>query len=197
MIAEDYIYRVDCPMFWNGISFPDEGLHARHLEMSPCSTAHAVALNKVWHSRLPNVQDGPWQYAFKMSYQGVTYAVALWNNPSARTLPGHWLELRRMACAPDAPKYTASRFLALMVKWFRKNAPDREKCISYQDTAVHQGTIYKAAGWIAEYTSEYRERDRSKNRVGTHRAYRSNLNGTEPDASPKIRWAIYLNGNCS
>lgn len=179
-------------MFWEGIQLPETGLRARHLDMSECSTKHAVELTRCWHSRLPNVQDGPWQYAFKMSYMGVTYAVALWNNPSARTLPGHWLELRRMACAPDAPKYTASRFLALMVKWFKQHTPEREKCISYQDTAVHQGTIYKAAGWIPEHTSEVRIRDRSKDRVGTHRAYRSNLNGIEPDASPKVRWAITL-----
>ena len=51
-----------------------------------------------------------------MVHDGVTYAVALWHNPSARTLPGHWLELRRMACAPDAPHCTASRFLAEMTK---------------------------------------------------------------------------------
>lgn len=172
MLETDLLYRIESPMFWAGIILPDEGLRARHLEMEQCSKAHAVSLNKAWHSRLPNVQDGPWQYAFKMSFQGVTYAVALWNNPSARTLPGHWLELRRMACAPDAPKYTASRFLALMVKWFRKNTPEREKCISYQDTAVHQGTIYKAAGWTAEYVSEFRIRDRSKPRAGTQRMYR-------------------------
>lgn len=145
----------------------------------------------------PNVQRGPWQYAFAMvgTDDSEVYAVAPWNNPSARTLPTHWLELRRMACAPDAPKFTASRFLAGMVDWFRANCPDREKCISYQDTAVHKGTIYKAAGWVAEAGSKPRVRDRSKNRVGTARKYRSSLNGIDPDASGKVRWAVALRRN--
>jgi len=127
-----------------------------------------------------------------MHYEDVTFAVALWNNPSARTLPQHWLELRRMACSEDAPRNTASRFLALMVQWFRDNRPEAEKCISYQDTAVHKGTIYKAAGWTAGFVSKARQRDRSKNRLGTKRAYRSDMNGKEPSASEKVRWEKLL-----
>jgi len=165
---------------------------ARELEFSRCSTAHAVLLTRKWHSRLPNTQAGPWQYAFKASRGGLTYAVALWNNPSARTLPPHWLELRRMACSPDAPKYTASRMLGWMVRYFRRECPERERCISYQDTAVHLGTIYKAANWTPAYIAKARVRDRSKDRVGTHRAYRSNLNGPDPDAAEKVRWEMPL-----
>lgn len=172
---------------------PNPKLRARHLVLSIIPKPRAVELVRLWHSRLPNVQRGPWQFAFAMvDGLGNIYAVALWNNPSARMLPGNWLELRRMACAPDAPRNTASRFLALMVEWFRANYPEREKCISYQDTAVHAGTIYKAAGWIAEYRSLPRVRDRSKLRAGTTRAYRSSLNGVEPDASAKVRWAKTL-----
>jgi hypothetical protein len=122
----------------------------------------------------------------------VTYAVALWNNPSGRCLPSHWLELRRMACAPDAPKNTPSSFLAWMVRYFQKACPEREKCISYQDLDVHTGTIYKASGWAVEYVSKPRVRDRSKPRVGTDRMYRSNKNGSEPDAAGKARWAKKL-----
>lgn len=192
MVTDEWLYRVEAPLLWTGITLPDEGLHARHLKLEPCAKAHAVLLTRAWHSRLPNTQAGPWQYAFKMVYSGVTFAVALWNNPSARTLPAHWLELRRMACAPDAPRYTASRFLGLMVKFFKQTAPEREKCISYQDTAVHTGTIYKAAGWTAEYCSKFRVRDRSKPRVGTQRMYRTNINGIQTDASSKVRWAINL-----
>lgn len=188
----DITYRVENPLYYTCADLPNGGLKARHLDCTLCAKSHAVSLVKAWHSRLPNTQDGPWQYAFKMEYMGITYAVALWNNPSARTLPGHWLELRRMACAPDAPKYTASRFLSLMVKWFQKNTPEREKCISYQDTDVHQGTIYKAANWIPEYESKPRIRDRSKPRSGTNRMYRSSINGVEADASAKVRWAICL-----
>ena len=122
----------------------------------------------------------------------MTFAVALWNNPSARCLPGHWRELRRMACAPDAPKFTASRFLGWMVRWFKQHEPEHEKLISYQDTAVHNGTIYKACGWVAESVTVERVRDRSKNRTNTTRAYRSNINGVEPDKSSKVRWAVRI-----
>lgn len=164
-------------------------LKARHLVFEPCDKALAVDACRRWHSRLPNTQAGPWQFAFAaLSPEGAVVAVALWNNPSARMLPSHWLELRRMACSPDAPKFTASSFLGYMARYFKKHHPERERMISYQDTAVHEGTIYKATGWTAAYTSKPRVRDRSKPRVGTERAYRSNLNGAEPDASAKVRW---------
>lgn len=167
-------------------------LRARHLVFERCASSHAVRLTRQWHSRLPNTQRGPWQFAFHGHVGGTTYVVALWHNPSARTLPHHWLELRRMACAPDAPRNTPSRFLGWMIRWFRENTQDHQHCISYQDTSVHSGTIYRAAGWVQEYTAEPRIRDRSKHRTGTSRMYRTNLNGLEADAAQKIRWGIDL-----
>jgi hypothetical protein len=183
-------HAVAFPLFESGDHQPPT--RARHLAFEPCPKRHAVECVRMWHSRLPNVQCGPWQYAFRAQYNGETYAVALWHNPSARTLPHHWLELRRMACAPDAPKFTASRFLMWMVRWFRTNTLERERCISYQDTAVHRGTIYKASGWTIGAVAKARIRDRSKARRGTRRMYRSNLNGPQPDAAEKIRWEIAL-----
>lgn len=165
---------------------------ARELIFEPCESEHAVELVRLWHSRLPNCQSGPWQYAFRAHLDDVTYAVALWNNPSARTLPSHWLELRRMACSPDAPRNTCSRFLAYMVSYFKRICPERDKCISYQDKAVHLGTIYKASGWTPEFESEPRVRDRSKARAGTRRDYRSSINGASADHAGKVRWAIAL-----
>lgn len=163
-------------------------IKARDLVFEPCEKREAVELCRQWHSRLPNTQMGPWQFAFRARYGDQVVAVALWNNPSARTLPGHWLELRRMACSPDAPRNTASMFLGWMARYFSVHHPSREKMISYQDTAVHQGTMYKAAGWDAAYVSKPRVRDRSKPRAGTTRMYRSSINGIEPDASAKVRW---------
>jgi hypothetical protein len=187
-------HRFSAPLFAVDPRVPEGGIKARHLEFERCDTGLAVSLTREWHSRLPNTQAGPWQHAFRMHYQDMTYAVALWNNPSARTLPQNWVELRRMACAPDAPRNTASRFLSLMVKWLRVNRPDAERCISYQDTAVHHGTIYKAAGWQVGYVAKARDRDRSKSRTGTNRAYRSDMNGQGPAGSEKIRWEITLGG---
>lgn len=186
--------RVAYPLFQTGDggSTPTIALRARDLAFEPCAKSHAVALVRAWHSRLPNCQRGPWMYAYHAHHDGVTYAVALWNSPSARTLPGDWIELRRMACAPDAPKNTASRFMGWMVKHLRAHHPQHPRAISYQDTEVHTGTIYRASGWTLDHVSAPRVRDRSGHRVGTTRQYRSNLNGLAPDASAKARWSVAL-----
>ena len=168
-------------------------MKAGDLRFEVCPKDQAVQLCRAWHSRLPNTQAGPWQFAFcAYAPSDEIVAVALWNNPSARTLPSHWLELRRMACSPVAPKNTASRFLAWMARYFAAEHRHREKLISYQDTAVHDGTIYKAAGWRVDFVSKARVRDRSKNRAGTNRKYRADINGVDAAASEKIRWAKTL-----
>jgi hypothetical protein len=122
------------------------------------------------------------------------YAVALWSQPTSRMLPQHWLELRRLACGPNAPKNTASRFLGWMVRYFKKNCPDRENCISYQDTEVHTGTIYRASGWHVGYVGKAMARkDRATAIKKTENTlYRKNINGNEVDRSAKIRWEIAL-----
>ena len=172
----------------DGGSIPTSALHARDLQFDSCRKEHSVCLVAKWHSRLPKCAKGPWTHSFHAHFDGITYAVALWNNPSTRCLPSHWRELRRMACAPDAPKNTASRFLSWMVRWFEKNHPEAEKLISYQDTAVHSGTIYRAAGWVPEHESLPRKRDRSSNFAGCRRA----INGEDADISAKIRWSKML-----
>ncbi len=185
--------RIEYPLMDSGQFYKAKLDSAKELDLARCRVEHAVDLTREWHSTLPEVQPHPWQFAFKMHKDGVTYAVALWNTPSARMLPGHWLELRRMAVAPDAPKYTASRFLSAMVRWFKRHNPERECCISYQDTSVHKGTIYKAAGWTATHTAKPRVRDRTKPRKGTKRAYRlSDFNTPERDAAGKVRWECRL-----
>lgn len=191
-LFENESYRYSQPLFAKDPEIPFDGLRARHLQFERCETDLAVRLVRAWHSRLPNTQAGPWQHAFRMHVGDKTFAVALWNNPSARTLPQNWAELRRMACAADAPRNTASRFLGLMAGWFRENSPASERLISYQDTAVHHGTIYKAANWKAGFVSKARVRDRTTERAGTHRAYRSDANGVEPASSEKIRWELTL-----
>ena len=164
---------------------------AKQLTLELCSVETARSLIKAWHSRLPVTQAAPWQFAFGAHHENVIYGVALWNNPSARTLPAHWLELRRLAIAPDAPHCAASWMLGAMVKWFKQNCPDRERAISYQDNEVHTGTIYKAAGWVAAYQSKPRVRDRSTKRP-SGRMYRNNINGQAPDGAGKTRWEITL-----
>lgn len=161
---------------------------ASDLTVDRCPVQHARLLNETWHSRLPKTQFGPWMAAYRAAFDGVSYAVALWNSPSARTLPSGLIELRRMAVAPDAPHCTASRFLNQMVRRLRDDFPTMNRAISYQDAGVHTGTIYRAADWELANVAKPRARDRSGTRVGTRRDYRSNLNGDEPDHSAKIRW---------
>ena len=86
-------------------------------------------------------------------------------------LDNSWMELKRMALSGDAPKNTASRFLSWMVKQIKKDYPEVPRLISYQDPAVHKGTIYKASGWtcaglhdsggFSSTTKRFREKDQA------------------------------------
>jgi hypothetical protein len=177
------------PLFVEECAAPEK---ASMLLVTRCAVDFARDGVAAWHSRLPRTQIGPWKLAFAAHYRETCFGVALWNNPSARTLPSDWLELRRLAVAPDAPHCAASRMLGQMARWIRANLPDVPRLISYQDCDVHTGTIYRAAGWEAAYVSKPRVRDRSKARVGTRRDYRNNLNGQTPDAAAKVRWELVL-----
>lgn len=112
----------------------------------------AKALNRLWHSRLPRMGTGcidnqPF-LCFAAIHDCIAYAVAIWSNPVARNLPQDtWLELRRLAVAPDAPRNTCSRMLAVMARLIRRLRPNVATLVSYHDTAVHGGGIYRAAGW--------------------------------------------------
>ncbi len=161
---------------------------ATDLVLERCSIEFARGAIAAWHSRLPKTQVGPWKLAFAIHSHSTCFGAALWHNPSARTLPSDWLELRRLAISPDAPHCSASFMLAAMSKWIRNEFPDVPMLISYQDQEVHTGTIYRAAGWVPAYVAKPRTRDRSKPRVGTRRDYRSNLNGVSPDSAGKVRW---------
>mgnify|MGYP003139110587 CR=1 FL=1 len=108
----------------------------------------AVLLNELWHSRLPIISNPHACRAIAADFCGIFYAIALWGPPIARLFNNKgYYELRRMAIAPDAPKNTASRMLKIMRKMLIKDRPELVKLISYQDTDVHSGTIYKASGW--------------------------------------------------
>lgn len=170
--------------------YPPQGApltSARQLTLSACSVEHARLLNARWHSRLPRTQRSPWQFAFRLVHDSITYGVALLHNPSARCLPHHWIELRRLAIAPDAPRYAATRFLSLIVKYLIRHHADREMIVSYQDTSVHEGTIYRAAGWQIGAVQQPRARNRHTLRP-SGRAYRTSDNGPDPDQAGKVRW---------
>lgn len=146
----------------------------------------AQALNGQWHSRLPRFGTGfiklqPFP-CFGAVHDGRLFAVAIWSNPCARNLPQQtWLELRRFAIAPDAPRFTASRMLGWMARYFRKGRADIERLISYQDLDAHKGTIYKAAGWtptVVNSDGNWTRKSRPRPKAQSE--------------SPKLRWDLKL-----
>ena len=153
------------------------------LEIGRIDIPLAVTLNELWHSRLPKINNQTGKnMAFAAFYKNRFYACAIWGEPVGRMLNGHGLyELRRMAIAEDAPKNTGSRMLKVMRILIRKELPEIKRLISYQDTDVHNGTIYKAAGWVEENKS-------SVSATGWNTRRRAKMQTT----ADKIRWGIAL-----
>lgn len=165
--------RDNTPLFrsGNGGSNPTS-LH--QLVLIECRAIRACELNALWHSRFPyihwsNVVRNKHSVCYSFEFNDIAYAVAIWSSPIAanRMKDGDkLLELRRMAIAPDAPKNTASRMLSVMRKKIKQKFPDIIRLVSYQDTEVHKGTIYKASGWVianvqersVDWTNEKRKR---------------------------------------
>ena len=139
--------RVVHPLFQTegGGSIPTSPLQ---LQFGRISADVAANLNAEWHSVLPYIPVFHIEIAFGAIFENKFYAVGMFGRPVARTIcDAGILELRRMAIAQDSPKNTASRMLAWMVREIVKLRPDIRRVISYQDTSIHKGTIYKAQGW--------------------------------------------------
>jgi len=138
-------------------------------------------LNRRWHSRLPTFKTAtPCKAYYGAVFDGRWYAVAAWSHPISRMFPTEWLELRRLAVAPDAPKNTASRMLGWMVRDLRRRYPQCRKLLSYQDTEVHTGGIYKAVGWTAVHTDGCTDWQQTSKRVRS----------VPQTTSRKVRWEL-------
>lgn len=152
------------------------------------SAKAACDLNAKWHSRFPeihwsNVVRNKKYICYAAKFEGVYFAVSIWSSPIARKLDANTvLELRRMAISEMCPKNTASRMLSWMRKDINKRFPDIKKLISYQDTGVHLGTIYKASGWKLINTMskgvDWSSTGRKRNKPQSD--------------SPKVRWELEL-----
>jgi hypothetical protein len=176
--------RVACPLFQAeyGGSKPTSALQLVVRKVPP---KIASELNARWHSRLPEIKNYKMCFCYSAEFSNVFYAVALMSHPVASGLNGQGIvELRRMAIAPDAPKNTGSRFLRIMVALLRRDRPEFTKIISYQDTEVHTGAIYKAAGWSAV------ENTHKGGACGwdNNARRRTESNGKAPLLAKKIRW---------
>jgi hypothetical protein len=174
--------RVMHPLFHAGErgSTPTSALQLR---VDPIPFRVARSLNKEWHSRLPMFRtpnNGACCDCFAAEFNGIIYAVAIWSAPVARLLNGrNWFELRRMAVCPEAPKNTASRFLSVMTRLIHRSRSDVVRLISYQDTEVHTGGIYKACGWNAVDCSD----------SATNWDVRSSrVRSPAQSNAPKVRW---------
>lgn len=146
----------------------------------------ACALNAKWHSRLPdihwsNVVRNTYEICFGAVYAQEYVASAIWSSPVARSFDYRQvLELRRLAISNACPKNTATRMLGFMQRYIMKHMPQISLLISYQDTEVHSGTIYKAANWSAVHKTKYKSWNLSRNRSDAQ---------SEAD---KIRWELRL-----
>ena len=176
--------RVACPLFHAeyGGSIPTTALQ---LTFTLCLESLFKPLNALWHSRLPKIGNSHFRVCYAAQCNNVFYAVAAWSNPVARLLPQQtWLELRRFAIAPDAPKFTASRMLGWMRRDIRTRFPLVDRLISYQDLDAHSGTIYKASGW--RHAEGYKPRARGWIGWGT----RPRAGRTNQSVAPRMRWEI-------
>lgn len=179
--------RVVCPLFQveEGGSIPTSTLQLRVYE---ASARKCQQLNHKWHSVLPkthlgNLVGNTHNVFYTAQFQDVYYAAAMWTTPvSANRLYLGWesLELRRFAIAPDSPKFTGSWMLAVMSRLIAKKFPAIKRLISYQAKEHHQGTIYRAAGWVAAAESDCSRWHPDESRADTQ------------TQSPKVRWEKWL-----
>lgn len=172
----------DFPLFREG-KFPQSPTEMSVVTINP---QIASKLNKLWHSRLPSI---PWSnitrnrnyICYGAMYDWRYFAAAIWSSPVNQYFDFDTvLELRRFAIGPKAPKYTASWMLGKMAKRIKKHFPKMERLISYQDTDVHSGTIYKAANWFEADRTEYRPWDESRDR------------NTSQSTADKVRWEYHI-----
>lgn len=169
-----------------GGSRPTSALQLNIVSLNP---KIAMQLNRKWHSRLPEIANWRMCDAFAAECGNRYYAVALWSFPSNQNMfKQGCFELRRMAVSQDAPKNTASRMLAVMARLIRNQRPEVSRLISYQDTSVHKGTIYKAAGWTCVGKTHEDGACGWDNNV----RFRHEANGKEPLLSVKHRWELAI-----
>lgn len=162
---------------------------ARQLTLEVVPLEWAAQLNFEWHSQLPETggfQFGDLKVGHALVFDGGVYAVAMWSRPVAANRIAHptehLVELRRLAIPPYAPKFTATRSLGLMERWFKTRHPALCRLLSYQMTDVHTGTIYKAANWhVARVQTDHQT-------WTTH----TKRKAVDQSTAPKVRWERQL-----
>lgn len=190
MCGDSLMVKQDLFQSQDGGSTPTSPLQFKIVELNPYT---ASEYNMKWHSRLPkipvsNITRNKYYVCYGASFNNQCYAVAIWSSPVSRFLATgrdaeNIIELRRLAICSEAPKNTASRMISIMIKMVHKKFPKVTRFISYQDTEVHKGIIYKASGWkrITKTTGASWGKSRKRNKDQT--------------TADKIRWEYSLAQN--
>lgn len=122
-----------------------------NLRALACEEAGSPALVRrlvsAWHSTHP--PRIAWKRAFLLRNGSAIVGVSVWGLPTARLEDntGSTWEHYRMALSPEAPKNSASWFIAHNRDWIRDRAPDVRRLIAYVDLTVHSGVTYRADNW--------------------------------------------------
>ena len=146
----------------------------------------ASSLNSIWHSRLPaihwsNIVRNRYYVCYGISYKGIWVGCAIWSSPVNQHFDiVKTLELRRMAISNLCPKNTATNIISRMIKDIEIRLPLVEKLISYQDTEVHLGTIYKASNWFIDAETKFNTWGKSRKRA------------KDQSKADKIRWGYNI-----
>jgi len=170
------------PLFRKG-EMPDS---PRQLELVVIKAKMASELNAEWHSRLPdihwsNIVRNRNYVCFGALFDWKYFGVAIWSSPVNQNFDfDSVLELRRLAISPEAPKFTASWMIGKMIKQIKLKLPKIKRLISYQDTEIHKGTIYKASNWEVANITKYVPWDKSRQR------------NKSQSTADKIRWEYKL-----
>lgn len=177
-------FMIQEPLFWDGkFEIPES---PKVLKLDVIKPQFAASLNSVWHSRLPaihwsNIVRNRYYVCYGASYMGVWIACAIWSSPVNQNFDiEKTLELRRMAISNLCPKNTATNLISRMIKDIDKRFPLVTKLISYQDTEVHLGTIYKAANWFIDAETKFNTWGKSRKR------------SADQSKADKIRWGYVI-----
>lgn len=133
--------------------FDPQALPVRRLKISACGDAQLVRrLIGEWHS-FRKAPGSNWKVAFVLVDSLHIYGVSIFAHPVARNEDQTGtLEHSRMALSPDAPRNSASYFMAQSRKWIKANMPGIKRLIAYVPSEIHTGITYRADGWRTVYS---------------------------------------------
>ena len=120
-----------------------------------------------------------------LSFGGVN-ATEIYPYFDRRTQKG-WYEIKRLAMADECPKNSESRFIGIAIRLLRK-AFEVKGIITYADSGVHEGIIYRATGF------EYKGLTAAKSDFWVNGAIqqRGKTKGIKGDWKPRSRKHLYV-----